>query len=208
MISDKQHEGGYSIRSEEKRLRPRSHPLNRDLFRISLLVFILIVNLDGADSYRSHANGMNKGLERPNNNILGRIRRDDFEIRHEWVNDPFLQRLPRVSGGATSGPLWDKGSRPIIVAESISEHLDRRHENRKVTCEDCHGLPSPAQKGSAERCIGCHSSYENAAALTKNSSKDPHNSHLGKISCTICHKVHTDSVLYCNNCHTFDLKVP
>ena len=196
------------IRYEEKLFRPRNRPLNRALSTISLVLFILIVNLDGADSYRVHAKGMNKGLESPNNNISGRICKDDFEIRHEWVSNPLLQRLSRVSNEANSGPLSAEESTTIIVTDAISEHLDQRHANRKVTCEECHGLPSPAQKGSAERCIGCHRSYENATALPKTSSKDPHNSHLGKISCTVCHKVHTNSVLYCNNCHTFDLKVP
>ncbi|MCD8476126.1 MAG: cytochrome c3 family protein [Shewanella fodinae] len=31
---------------------------------------------------------------------------------------------------------------------------------------------------------------------------------MGDIHCTSCHKGHEQSKVYCNECHSFDLKIP
>lgn len=91
---------------------------------------------------------------------------------------------------------------------AASENLDYRHAQRSVTCHLCHGTFFPEERVSMEQCLRCHSSYEHLAALTKDVHPNPHNSHLGEIRCTLCHKVHQKSALFCTQCHTFNLKLP
>ena len=31
--------------------------------------------------------------------------------------------------------------------------------------------------------------------------RNPHDSHLGEIACTVCHKAHGESKVYCLECH-------
>ena len=38
--------------------------------------------------------------------------------------------------------------------------------------------------------------------------RNPHRSHLGEIACTVCHKAHEASVVYCLDCHRkFEMKI-
>lgn len=89
-----------------------------------------------------------------------------------------------------------------------SKHLGDRHTQRGINCELCHGSLPPKELVSMEQCLRCHGSYQQVAALTQKLSPNPHDSHYGKMRCTLCHKVHKDSVLYCNTCHSFEFKVP
>jgi hypothetical protein len=91
-----------------------------------------------------------------------------------------------------------------------SKRLDDRHAQHDIPCDLCHGKPAGEDAGSTGQCLKCHVSYERVAALTKSKgvSPNPHDSHYGEIRCTLCHRVHKDSELYCNGCHSFDLKVP
>ncbi len=96
------------------------------------------------------------------------------------------------------------------AAQSGSKRLDDRHTQHHITCDLCHENPTGEDAGSTEQCLKCHTSYQRVAALTKSKgvSPNPHDSHYGDIRCTLCHRVHKDSELYCNGCHSFDLKVP
>lgn len=98
---------------------------------------------------------------------------------------------------------------PYFQSWATSVHLDKRHAECSVTCGACHGTFFPHQRPAMGQCLQCHGSYQHLAALTKDVSPNPHEeSHLGEIMCTYCHKAHQESVLYCKNCHVFDLEVP
>jgi len=98
---------------------------------------------------------------------------------------------------------------PYFQSWATSVHLDRRHAQCGVTCTVCHGTFFPHQRPGMGQCLQCHGSYQHLVALTKDVSPNPHEeSHLGEIMCTYCHKAHQESVLFCKNCHDFDLEVP
>ncbi|RKX79845.1 MAG: hypothetical protein DRP87_01595 [Spirochaetes bacterium] len=31
---------------------------------------------------------------------------------------------------------------------------------------------------------------------------------MGEINCNFCHRIHGESVFFCNRCHFFDIEVP
>ena len=79
-----------------------------------------------------------------------------------------------------------------------------RHIARGLKCESCHAdaaHPAPVKK---EKCLSCHGgSYEKLAEQTDSLEINPHDSHLGKIECTKCHRGHKPAVLECARCHDF-----
>ena len=87
-----------------------------------------------------------------------------------------------------------------LAAES-QMHADR-HIAQGAKCESCHlgGKPGPVAK---EQCLACHGSYAKVAEQTDKLDINPHDSHLGQIECTKCHKGHKAPVVECNRCHDF-----
>ncbi len=83
-------------------------------------------------------------------------------------------------------------------------------------CVACHGTNEvkPASIPDDEialngKCMTCHGDYKKLANKEKHF--DPHASHLSDrspINCTVCHTGHAKPKLVCNDCHTFDLKMP
>lgn len=88
------------------------------------------------------------------------------------------------------------------------------HLKNEMTCEDCHLEAEPASAAKQDVCIDCHTDMTEAGPVKFKDDKGHvhedwvHDSHESPIDCTACHKQHSPTVLYCNNCHTFDLKVP
>ena len=80
-------------------------------------------------------------------------------------------------------------------------------QQRKVTCESCHQTATPTRAPAAAACHACHGSYAELAEATKAVQLNPHQSHEGELPCAECHAVHKPPTLYCNQCHSFDLKV-
>lgn len=76
------------------------------------------------------------------------------------------------------------------------------HQKAGVDCVKCHGDKAPA-KPAKEVCFKCHGSYDDVAAKTAGLIPNPHASHMGELECTVCHKAHKESKVYCNDCHTF-----
>ncbi|MDR2054553.1 MAG: cytochrome c3 family protein [Desulfovibrio sp.] len=104
------------------------------------------------------------------------------------------------------------GFLPEITAEwAQSPFLSAVHSAKDVACSPCHGvdkLPLLDDKPANNACFACHVSYEQLAAKTPGKdhpTRNPHNSHLGPINCTVCHKAHEVSVNYCLDCHKFDM---
>ena len=90
-----------------------------------------------------------------------------------------------------------------------SEHLDHKHALKEISCADCHGGPAPKEGPSEEQCLECHGSYQEVAekAPIHTMIIQPHFSDQ-EVECDACHKAHKKSVLVCNECHHFDIRVP
>lgn len=90
-----------------------------------------------------------------------------------------------------------------------SGHLDHKHGLKKLSCGACHDAPFPSKRVPTERCIGCHGNYDQLAQKSSIHASGfwTHFSEK-EIGCNACHKAHQDSVFLCNQCHTFDQKMP
>lgn len=85
--------------------------------------------------------------------------------------------------------------------------LRGKHLEAALDCETCHATSTPVRRAPASSCTKCHEDYPALGELTANAEPNPHASHQGEIRCTACHKVHEPSVLYCDTCHAFELKM-
>ncbi len=88
---------------------------------------------------------------------------------------------------------------------AVSDYLDHQHARQNITCSGCHEKSFPQEQTSMDSCLACHGTYEQVTDLTQDMTPNPHDSHMGEIRCTLCHKGHEESVLYCNQCHEFDI---
>lgn len=103
----------------------------------------------------------------------------------------------------------------VLPAPAVPEgFLAGLHGKNDVGCADCHGkeLPAPECFVEATVCLNCHGSYGELAGKTLRPEEvdvNPHNSHLGELRCTLCHKGHSPSKAYCLQCHTdFHMPMP
>lgn len=83
-----------------------------------------------------------------------------------------------------------------------------KHTGAGLDCAACHAESPPAKAPDNAACSKCHGSYSDIAAKTAQDQPNPHASHLGEIPCASCHHVHQASVIYCTQCHNFDMKTP
>ncbi len=94
-----------------------------------------------------------------------------------------------------------------------SSHIDHLHEKAMVDCSGCHGEGIPLLDAAIDdaRCLACHGPREKLASTSAPKDfpkRNPHDSHLGEISCTVCHHAHADSKVYCLDCHDFKMTIP
>ncbi len=85
-------------------------------------------------------------------------------------------------------------------------NLADRHVAKLGGCQGCHGegMPKNGAAVTKGQCLACHGgSYEKLAEKTDNLEINPHDSHLGTIECTKCHRGHQKPVLECARCHDF-----
>jgi hypothetical protein len=80
------------------------------------------------------------------------------------------------------------------------------HAKAGVSCASCHGagVPPPGAEAANERCLACHGPLATLVEKTKpaeHADRNPHRSHLGEIACTVCHRGHEASTVYCLDCH-------
>lgn len=78
------------------------------------------------------------------------------------------------------------------------------HDTNAVTAAN---VPDD-ERALNQKCETCHGDYKALAEKTKDLRFNPHASHLGDINCTVCHAAHEKPKLACNDCHTFDMKLP
>jgi fumarate reductase flavoprotein subunit len=94
--------------------------------------------------------------------------------------------------------------------------LRGKHLAAELKCRDCHGTDAPEKRASAALCKECHEGeikieskqlplHGKAGRIVE---VNAHASHQGELRCTLCHRAHSPSVLYCNDCHEFDVNVP
>lgn len=82
-----------------------------------------------------------------------------------------------------------------------------KHASEGLQCADCHKTDKPAAAAGVEVCLECHGGYDKVAELTRALHGNPHDSHLGKMQCLKCHRVHAPSEILCLECHSdFDFK--
>lgn len=119
----------------------------------------------------------------------------------------FASAETTVESGASQG-VQEKGagsSQPKPEAQAIRL---QKHGQRGITCDMCHGTTAAPTPPPMQKCFGCHGNYEKLIEQSKAVTPNPHKSHMGEMECGVCHKEHRDSVLFCNKCHVFDMKVP
>ena len=90
--------------------------------------------------------------------------------------------------------------------------MQLKHKN--VPCETCHGTNNPVKPANQAACIQCHGQYKGkvipGADYNPNRNPrrpelmvNPHDSHLGDVRCTLCHREHFKSPqTTCNQCHS------
>lgn len=102
----------------------------------------------------------------------------------------------------------------VMVSWAGSDATDSLHAKAGIGCAACHGkgLPKPDDTVANDRCLGCHGPMD--ALMQKSEPKEfkdrnPHRSHLGEIACSVCHKAHGPSRVYCLDCHRkFPMTIP
>lgn len=97
---------------------------------------------------------------------------------------------------------------------AASEFMDNLHAQAGISCANCHGkeLPKAESTLTNQQCLVCHGSVDELALKTEPKDfkdRNPHKSHLGEIACTVCHKAHQESKVYCLECHQqFKMTIP
>lgn len=99
-------------------------------------------------------------------------------------------------------------SSAIADVSGKGEILAGKHIEAGITCADCH-TSAPTK---LDACLSCHDGYEGMAESTAKLTPNPHGSHMGKVKCMDCHKLHSVPVKNDNRCekacHTFGFKIP
>lgn len=104
------------------------------------------------------------------------------------------------------------GVHAASAAEFVSASA-KKHQQAGLTCVSCHSTAKPTAAAPAAACVKCHATAPGRYAGTGAKkyvgdggaikTVNPHQSHLIELPCTECHKTHTASVIYCNQCHLF-----
>ena len=101
--------------------------------------------------------------------------------------------------------------------------LAHKHAEADVTCHDCHTEPitesinkgvkyitanyeehlEKRDFGTREFCLECHD-FDEVKTNTNFEESNPHDSHNGEMECNVCHNMHQESEVMCQECHTFD----
>jgi len=82
--------------------------------------------------------------------------------------------------------------------------LADRHATKGLECAACHGEGEKKQPVKADKCLECHTSFQEVAEQTKDLKPNPHSNHLvesGDVECTSCHHGHKVSEIFCQSCH-------
>ena len=106
-------------------------------------------------------------------------------------------KTPPAAGQATAketSPFYNQ-SKPFLADRHVANALE---------CSACHGEGEKKEPVSADKCLQCHTSFQEVAAQTKDLKPNPHSNHLvesGDVECTSCHHGHKPSEIFCHSCH-------
>lgn len=111
---------------------------------------------------------------------------------------------------------------PYVEGYQSGELLSHKHANADIKCIDCHDnsigdkihetwayvsddFDDPLDKRNFgnEMCLKCHK-LDDIKAKTNYGQVNPHDSHLGDLVCSDCHKMHAKSKTACSECHSFE----
>ena len=94
-----------------------------------------------------------------------------------------------------------------LSVAAVAVEIRGKHASEGLKCVDCHLVDKPVAEASVNVCLECHGGFEKVAELTKSLHGNPHDSHLGKMQCLKCHRIHRPSEIICLECHSdFDFK--
>lgn len=122
---------------------------------------------------------------------------------------------PGVAGGKVVLPVTAErfdALKKAMVGPGQATFTAGFHAAANVSCNACHeAIPSPGDEVANVRCLACHGpqdALESKTAPAQFADRNPHRSHLGDIACSVCHKGHEASVVYCLDCHRkFEMKI-
>lgn len=113
--------------------------------------------------------------------------------------------IPTLTPAATPTPTEPrrKTVEEIEATWETSDNLARTHLALQMECQKCHQREWPPQgPAPTEACLACHGgSYAGMTALTQDRSPNPHDFHMGELSCPFCHVTHDPYRNPCNLCH-------
>jgi hypothetical protein len=120
-----------------------------------------------------------------------------------------------VAGAKVALPVTADGLKdlkPMMQSWAAPRFLDGLHGRASVDCGGCHAsVPKAGDEVANERCLACHGPLDKLVAKTRPAQfpdRNPHESHLGPIACSVCHKGHEASSVYCLDCHQkFPMKI-
>ena len=98
----------------------------------------------------------------------------------------------------------------LAMQAQAAEFGADRHVKKGVPCEACHGAKKEIAYPTIDQCKVCHQLDALSTKTKDTKPSNPHVSpHYGKtLDCTLCHVQHAETVNYCNQCHSFNFKVP
>lgn len=137
----------------------------------------------------------------------------DCVVCHAWVPG---KSFGLIGGKDSRGaPTQDNLAlmKQVLASWASSGYMDNLHAKANIVCAGCHGKDLPKADDTVEnvRCLVCHGPMEQLAQKTEPKDfkdRNPHKSHLGDIACTVCHKGHAESKVYCLECHQkFNMKI-
>ncbi len=144
---------------------------------------------------------------------LGEKSRLDCTTCHSWIPGKSFGLIGyKGSWGSLSKDDMNLMER-IFSSWANSNFLDNLHAKVGIVCNHCHGkrLPKIDDTVGKDRCLACHGPNEQLVQKTQPGEfkdRNPHNSHLGDINCTVCHHAHGESQVYCLDCHkNFKMKI-
>jgi hypothetical protein len=114
--------------------------------------------------------------------------------------------------------------KPYVESFGNPNLLVSKHKEQGLNCESCHERSAETVKEEKARyknkeysdpieqrlyeadfCLTCHESYKAVAERTQHLKEEwgrnPHESHMGEIDCSECHKMHGPSKFICSECH-------
>lgn len=90
----------------------------------------------------------------------------------------------------------------VSCASALAAPIQELHAAKQIQCTACHPQGEKVAP-TTQDCMTCHGSYKDVAGKTGSLRPNPHDSHMGELECTVCHKGHQQQTVFCNQCHTF-----